>query len=416
MPGGGGAPAGTGGADRVQRPDGAHGRAGRVRQRPPNPRRHLHDHGAGARRPSRTHHGGCRTRAARRASTSSSSGSARPRSSCAGRTALRSPEPRYSLERGTFPFDKLNGVTDGYGTLRLVNISEGAFSVHVEEAITGLSGRASAVLVRDAEQSVVVTITPSGRVTGRFLSADGLQPIPFAQVALTSAAIRAFTTTDTAGRFELLAIPVGNFTVEASDPATGRLGRATDTLLFEGQHVDVTVLQLARGIVTRRSSSRLTAPPSSRRQRPDGERQLRSRTDLQATTRRDGSFRFEGVPLGRFTLTARDPIGRFRRAASPAASPSRTRPSTRPISAGAVRRAQSRGEIRRRPASAECHFYDLERPRLRAHRRRRRDRPMHLRVPAARRRIRSSPARSPTAGDGGHSTGDSDGGRPDRRA
>jgi hypothetical protein len=56
----------------------------------------------------------------------------------------------------------------------------------------------------------------------------------------------AYATTDATGRFELSAIPVGRFTVEAVDPNSGRLGRASDELVAEGQTVDVTILQLLR--------------------------------------------------------------------------------------------------------------------------------------------------------------------------
>ena len=40
------------------------------------------------------------------------------------------------------------------------------------------------------------------------------------------------------------------------------------------------------------------------------------RTELQASTRPDGSFRFEGIPFGNFSLTAREPLGGFAGSAS----------------------------------------------------------------------------------------------------
>ena len=149
------------------------------------------------------------------------------------------------VRRGTFPSDQADGITDATGARRFVNLTEGPFSVEVEEAGTGLTGRASGVIARDADVTSIVTITASGRVTGTFLTASDSQPIPFAQITLSGSGIQAFGTTDGAGRFELTAIPVGAFTVEARDPATGRTGRAQGQMSFEGQTVDVTVVAAA---------------------------------------------------------------------------------------------------------------------------------------------------------------------------
>ena len=54
-------------------------------------------------------------------------------------------------ERGTFPGDRLNGTIERERSVRFVNVTEGPFSVTAEEALTGLRGRSSATIVRDAE-------------------------------------------------------------------------------------------------------------------------------------------------------------------------------------------------------------------------------------------------------------------------
>jgi hypothetical protein len=221
------------------------------------------------------------------------------------------PGASVSLERGTFPNDRLNGVTDQNGQLRFVNISEGPFSVHAEEALTGLDGRASGSVIKDADISIPVTIAPSGRVTGTFLSAATATPIPFAQVVLSVSNVQAFTTTDASGRFELLAIPVGAFVVQAHDPSSGRLGRTSGELRFEGETVDVTIMQLPRGIVTGwvfQADGVTIVPGALVTLLSSGTVQ----TELQASTRADGTFRFEGIPSGEFTLSASDPVGGFK--------------------------------------------------------------------------------------------------------
>ncbi|MBI3860214.1 MAG: carboxypeptidase regulatory-like domain-containing protein, partial [Thaumarchaeota archaeon] len=226
----------------------------------------------------------------------------------------RVPNAVVALKRGSFPSDEAEAVSDAEGMVRFVNISEGKFGVLATELGTGLQGRASGTSVRDDEIAVVATLTASGRVSGTFVTTDG-KPIPNAQIVLLSGDIEAFTITDANGRFELFAIPVGRFTVEGNDPIRGRLGRATGDLRFEGEVAEVTIVELPRGVVEGRvlQANGFTPVPGA---------EIKIQVDsfvptvLQATTRPDGSFRFEGVSAGTFTLTATGPVSNFRGSAT----------------------------------------------------------------------------------------------------
>ena len=220
------------------------------------------------------------------------------------------PNALVKLLRATFPGDRGEGTTDANGVVRFVNLTEGPFSVTAEEAGTGLSGRASAAIVRDGDVALPVIITASGGVTGTFVSADGGRPIAFAQIVLAGAGVQAYATTDAGGHFVLNAIPVGPFSVEGFDALTGRRGRATSQLQAEGQTVDVTIFEAPRGSVTGVvvnadgvapvPASRVTLVSSSFIE-----------TRLQATALANGSFRFDGVAAGSFRLEATDPVSGF---------------------------------------------------------------------------------------------------------
>ena len=217
------------------------------------------------------------------------------------------------LKRLGFPGDQADGFVDGEGKLRFVNITEGPFSVTVTEQGTGLKGLANGMIVRGGDTAVTVTLTASGTVMGKFLSAEGNEPIANAQIALTGAGgVRAYAATDAEGRFDLFAIPVGNFTVDAFDPVTRRTGRTTGRIDFEGQWVSIIVRPVPRGRLSGFvfNSDGATAIPGATVCLDGGS--PASTSDLQVTSDGDGFFDFQGVSAGPFKLLARDPVSGFR--------------------------------------------------------------------------------------------------------
>ncbi|MEG7522132.1 MAG: carboxypeptidase-like regulatory domain-containing protein [Chromatiales bacterium] len=214
------------------------------------------------------------------------------------------PDANVSLKRSGFPGDELDGVTNGAGEVQFFNVTEGKFGVMAEEQGTGLKGRASGAIARDGETTLVLTLHGAGTVTGTYLAADGITPVANANVTLNGG-IQAYANTDADGRFFLDAIPVGRFTVEASDPLTGRLGRASGELFVQGDLVDITIIQFGRGsvegFVTQADG---VTPVAGAHVSLSGSGVAAVR--LQSTTRTDGSFRFDGVTVGNFSLSAKD--------------------------------------------------------------------------------------------------------------
>ena len=214
------------------------------------------------------------------------------------------------LNRGGFPADALEGLSDGAGEVLLSGVSEGSFGVWAEEAGTGLTGRVSGIAQRGVATPVDLIIRGAGTVTGTFLAADGLTPVVNAAVDLAAGGIRAYGATDSAGRFQLDAVPVGRFSLTALDPLTGRKGRASGEVLLQGELVDVTLIPSPRGSVSGwvTEADGATLVPGARVNLSTGGPDA---AYLQSTTRADGSFVFEAVPVGRFNLWAVDPVSGF---------------------------------------------------------------------------------------------------------
>ncbi|QYZ65331.1 MAG: hypothetical protein OI74_04575 [Gammaproteobacteria bacterium (ex Lamellibrachia satsuma)] len=215
------------------------------------------------------------------------------------------PDVNVSLNGSGYPGDELDGVTNAAGEVQFFNVTEGKFGVMAEEQGTGLKGRASGDILRDSEVNLVLTLQGAGTITGTYLAADGVTPVANANVTLNARGVLAYANTDADGRFLIDAVPVGPFTVEASDPLTGRLGRASGELFVQGDLVDISIIQFGRGsvegFVTQADG---VTPVAGARVSLTGSGVTAVR--LQSTTRVDGSFHFDGVTVGSFFLSATD--------------------------------------------------------------------------------------------------------------
>jgi hypothetical protein len=224
-------------------------------------------------------------------------------------------DSKVVLTRRSFPGDTAEGVTDSSGLVNFVNLTEGIFDVIAEEDATSLKGRTSGVVVRDNEIAVIATIAASGVVMGSFVEADAITPIPDAQVVISTIdavpTVNAFTTTNEAGRFEVEAIPIGSFAASARDFVSGRVGQSNGRILAEGDTQEVTIIQQPRGTVSGvvLQANGFDTVPGATVSINSGP--AFSSTHLQVSARSDGSFNFEGVAAGEFTIRARDPATKF---------------------------------------------------------------------------------------------------------
>ncbi len=216
------------------------------------------------------------------------------------------------LAGGSFLQDRASAVLTPTmnGQVRFTNITEGPVSVSASDA-NGLRGLASGTLT-GAELALTVTLRASGRIVGRFLTPSGLG-VAGAQITL-SGPQQAFTTTSgdpaTAGRFEFPVVPIGAYSLEGFDPATGRRGTASARLDVDGQTVTVDFFETSLGTVTGTlfagdqvtpvTGASVTISPTGPFAR-----------SAQTQSGPDGSFTFPGVSAGGFTVTATDPVSQL---------------------------------------------------------------------------------------------------------
>ncbi|MCU1382031.1 MAG: LamG domain protein jellyroll fold domain protein [Acidobacteria bacterium] len=210
-------------------------------------------------------------------------------------------------------------ITDANGDYLVEGVATSAFqttgfSIKVSDPATNLIGFSTGALnLPNGFAHVNVPVVTAGRIGGIVFAADGHSPVGAgAHVDLLANAdlFTVLTTvfTDANGAYEFPLVSLGTYAVEASD-GSGHRGRTTQlAIVSSGQHLDAPVTYLGRGIVagTVRDGSGNPAPnvpivltaTSLFGQAPP----------VGANSAGDGTFRFDNVPVGSFTVQARDPV------------------------------------------------------------------------------------------------------------
>src|SRR6185437_5466872 len=124
---------------------------------------------------------------------------------------------------GTF-----NTTTGPDGRYFVDHVAPGAVNVQVSDPVSGFAGRASGT-ISFAGQTIELDIrlVPFGTVNGTVFRADGATPVPNAQVTISGIA-SGTTTSDAQGRYSFAFVPIGSFTIDVIDPATGDRGRTSN--------------------------------------------------------------------------------------------------------------------------------------------------------------------------------------------
>ncbi len=197
----------------------------------------------------------------------------------------------------------LDGTTDDFSRFRFDFIPLGVYSVEAFDE-NGNRGRTTATIT--GTNQVVpadVSFLGKGRVAG-IVETGGGALVRGARVTLRSQSPfggSAEVISDNAGGFDIPDIFVGPFELTAVDPATGLAGVAQGNVDFEGDvaRVTVTLRGAGRIVGTVLESDAVTPVPGASVTVSPGGRTV--------VADDQGVFRFDGLPLGRYTLTGDHP-------------------------------------------------------------------------------------------------------------
>ncbi|HSL84805.1 MAG TPA: Ig-like domain-containing protein, partial [Thermoanaerobaculia bacterium] len=160
-----------------------------------------------------------------------------------------------------------------------------------------------------------LVLHPRGAVGVTVVDGSGA-PVPGAEVTITAGGIRFPSVAGADGRVSFAAVPAGAVVASASSPATGTGGTARGTLTFDDEVLELTV-QLApavsaHGVVYQPvADDRHDGDPGDLVPAPDIIVEIRdSKNETQVIlTGADGTYRFDVLPTGGYTVNARDDNG-----------------------------------------------------------------------------------------------------------
>ncbi|MGE0454288.1 MAG: carboxypeptidase regulatory-like domain-containing protein [Vicinamibacteria bacterium] len=193
-------------------------------------------------------------------------------------------------------------TTDDTGAYVRGGLRPGAYTATATDPVTGLQASRNGTLFDGDELALDVTLPAFGSIAGVVRRSDGA----LAQGVLVTAGGRG-ATTDAGGGYRLDALPLGSYTIEASDPADGDRGRAAATIATLGQlaQADVTLNGIGALTVSVRSAG--GAPVAGAAVTVDSRSQFGGHFAANADA--DGSVTFAQVFAGVADVQASGPAG-----------------------------------------------------------------------------------------------------------
>jgi hypothetical protein len=204
-----------------------------------------------------------------------------------------------SIFGGTF-----NATTGPDGRYTITDVFIGQYDVSARSPLTRLGGQAGGRIDVDGQSVTTnITLTASGALAGTVFRAGGTTPVAVATVQLSPTGLSVQTNAQGQFRFDFL--PLGSYTIDAADPATGDRGQAVGTISAQDQVSNVNVVLRGQGqvvVTVRDGAGALVA---------GAQVTLNSQTQFggsqTAVTQPDGTATFSRVLAGTFSVSAVDP-------------------------------------------------------------------------------------------------------------
>jgi hypothetical protein len=144
---------------------------------------------------------------------------------------------------------QLTTTADANGNYSFPGVFVGKYSVTAMSPITRLSGTANGQIQSNgATATSNITVGASGTLSGNILRSDGVTPVPGAQVSVRYTGFMG--NADASGHYSFQYVPVGNYSVDALDAATGDAGTAQTSITTQDQQDQLNVQLLGLGQVT----------------------------------------------------------------------------------------------------------------------------------------------------------------------
>jgi hypothetical protein len=221
-------------------------------------------------------------------------------------TILGQPVPTASVSlsvTGTIN-QQLTTTADANGHYSFSGVFLGKYSVTALSQISRLSGTTSGQILQNGATSTAnIHLGASGTLSGNILRSDGVTAVPAAQVNISNTGFA--TTADASGHYTFAYVPVGNYNVNATDPATGDGGSAQTSIVSQDQQDQLNIPLLGLGQVTVNVVDGSGNPVAAAQ--VSLQSSSLNRPAYNASSQSNGSVVFSKVLAGNFSVSAVDP-------------------------------------------------------------------------------------------------------------
>jgi Carboxypeptidase regulatory-like domain/Bacterial TSP3 repeat len=214
------------------------------------------------------------------------------------------PNAAVTLTSGSIFGGTKSTTTDGAGHYSFTDVFVGPFTVNASSAISRQGGSSSGALSGDGQTATAnITLQATGSITGTVFHFGGSTPAGGVVITLSDGHS---ATADAQGRYRIDLVPVGSYTVDGTDPATGDRGRSNATIATQDQIVtaNVTLIGVGKVIVTVKDGG--LNPVAGAQLRLDSQTVFGGRQT--GTTQANGTLTFANVLAGSFSVFAVDPV------------------------------------------------------------------------------------------------------------